>query len=81
MRPKRVLTLQQIVLSKNPIQFDHQQMRVLTLQQIVLSKNNQRAAKLNAQVLTLQQIVLSKNIRRYVREAFRRFDFTTNCSF
>ena len=34
-----VLTLQQIVLSKNHNQFNQEKQRVLTLQQIVLSKN------------------------------------------
>ena len=56
-----VLTLQQIVLSKNTQYSDEAKAKVLTLQQIVLSKNDNEFLKNGMAVLTLQQIVLSKN--------------------
>ena len=59
--PVIVLTLQQIVLSKNGYEFDPVAALVLTLQQIVLSKNKDNEQKDKNMVLTLQQIVLSKN--------------------
>ena len=76
-----VLTLQQIVLSKNQKQLRLQDQVVLTLQQIVLSKNSFRGEKRKERVLTLQQIVLSKNDSERLLCTRGRFDFTTNCSF
>ena len=57
----RVLTLQQIVLSKNFLTEIFYENWVLTLQQIVLSKNIRADKDGWSAVLTLQQIVLSKN--------------------
>ena len=56
-----VLTLQQIVLSKNFKHLTIGNCKVLTLQQIVLSKNFVYYEHGLESVLTLQQIVLSKN--------------------
>ena len=56
-----VLTLQQIVLSKNGATRHARRYKVLTLQQIVLSKNSSGYRAQWSNVLTLQQIVLSKN--------------------
>ena len=56
-----VLTLQQIVLSKNRQIAVEEAKAVLTLQQIVLSKNEIEHNNGGVLVLTLQQIVLSKN--------------------
>ena len=60
----RVLTLQQIVLSKNRADSGVYARPVLTLQQIVLSKNTGKKKAFCSRVLTLQQIVLSKNALR-----------------
>ena len=57
-----VLTLQQIVLSKNWKGKKNIRKKVLTLQQIVLSKNFGLLSLRASFVLTLQQIVLSKNL-------------------
>ena len=76
-----VLTLQQIVLSKNAEGANTRADRVLTLQQIVLSKNFLKFLNRHLMVLTLQQIVLSKNFIVRQLDADRGFDFTTNCSF
>ena len=58
-----VLTLQQIVLSKNGNIDVRCDFVVLTLQQIVLSKNAIFNVIQSQKVLTLQQIVLSKNTK------------------
>ena len=76
-----VLTLQQIVLSKNLLADCFLFCVVLTLQQIVLSKNGRRRKHGACAVLTLQQIVLSKNQARNPPQRTFGFDFTTNCSF
>ena len=76
-----VLTLQQIVLSKNRQTKSQGLVLVLTLQQIVLSKNDYTHEHAEERVLTLQQIVLSKNIVENVILFLIGFDFTTNCSF
>ena len=75
------MTLQQIVLSKNPIRLAPAIFGVLTLQQIVLSKNPAKYIYGGKFVLTLQQIVLSKNLIIAGVIKSEGFDFTTNCSF
>ena len=76
-----VLTLQQIVLSKNAGDPRLDMDEVLTLQQIVLSKNSAYGFYCGYYVLTLQQIVLSKNTKKRKKKERESFDFTTNCSF